>query len=201
MIAGGVVNVEIFLLLKAISSCVPSFKYENLRSFCGAAWLFPNCTPGKVGDVFSEVRETSSLAAQTFKAGASEALSACLLIRYFLEITIMPRGLIPAEIASFLAVCRVLDLMDTIKTFGVGDRILRELKQEVARSLRLHVAAYGCEWVKPKHHYMIHMPRQVEEDGVWLDCFVHERKHQIIKEAAAHIKNTCLLYTSPSPRD
>ena len=102
----------------------------------------------------------------------------------------MPRGLIPAETASFLAVCRVLDLMDTIKKFGIGDRILRELKQEVARSLRLHVAAYGCDWVKPKHHYMIHMPRQVEEDGVWLDCFVHERKHQVIKEAASHIKNT-----------
>ena len=102
----------------------------------------------------------------------------------------MPRGLIPAETASFLAVCRVLDLMDTIKKSGVGDRILRELKQEVARNLRLHVAAYGCDWVKPKHHYMIHMPRQVEEDGVWLDCFVHERKHQVIKEAASHIKNT-----------
>ncbi len=152
--------------------------------------MFPNCNPGKVHDVFGEVRGASSLAAHTFKAGASEALSDYPLIRYFLETMSMPRGLIPAEAASFLAVCRVLDLMDTIKKFGVGDRFPRELKQEVARSLRLHVAAYGCDWVKPKHHYMIHMPRQVEEDGVWLDCFVHERKHHIIKEAAAHIKNT-----------
>ncbi len=79
----------------------------------------------------------------------------------------MPRGVIPAEAASFLAVCRVLDLMGTIKKSGVGDRILRELKQWVARSLRLHVAAYGRDWVKPKRHYMIHMSRQVEEDGVW----------------------------------
>ena len=102
----------------------------------------------------------------------------------------MPRGVIPAETASLLAVCRVLDLMDAIKKSGVGDRLVRELKQEVACSLRLHVAAYGVEWVKPKHHYMIHMPRQVSEDGVWLDCFVHERKHQVIKSAASHIKNT-----------
>jgi hypothetical protein len=93
MIAGGVVNVEIFLLLKAISSCIPGFKYETLRNFCGAAWLFPKCRPpGRLRDVFSEVRETSSLAAQIFKAGASEILSIYPLIRYFLEVTIMPRG-------------------------------------------------------------------------------------------------------------
>ncbi len=137
---------------------------------------FRIATLGRVHDVFSEVREASSLAAHSFKAGASEVLSVYPLIRYFLEITIMPRGPNPAETAPFLAVCRVLDLMDTIRNVGVGDR---KPKQEVARSLRLHVAAYGCDWVEPKHHYMIHMPRHVEEDGVWLDCFVHVRKHII----------------------
>jgi hypothetical protein len=36
----------------------------------------------------------------------------------------------------------------------------------------------------------MHMTRQVEKDGIWLDCFVHERTHQVTKEAASHLKNT-----------
>ena len=37
---------------------------------------------------------------------------------------------------------------------------------------------------------MWHMTRQAEEDGFWVDCFVHERKHQLTKDAPNHVKNT-----------
>ena len=43
--------------------------------------------------------------------------------------------------------------------------------------------------MKPKHHYLMHIHEQYEEDGFYLDCFTHERKHQVIKGSAEPIKN------------
>jgi hypothetical protein len=150
---------------------------------------------GRLSDIFNESRESASRSAGLFKGGASEVLAVYPLIRYFLEVVIIPQGLLPNEVASFLACCRVLDSMDLVKKNG-GAGALAELKREVSSCLSLHVVAYGSAYIRPKHHYMMHMTRQVEEDGIWLDCFVHERKHQVIKEAASHLKNTVIYEKS-----
>ena len=56
--------------------------------------------------------------------------------------------------------------------------------------LTAHRAAYGMEHIKPKHHYAMHNALQAERGDLVLDCFVHERKHQVLKRAATPIKNT-----------
>eukprot|EP00969_Alexandrium_andersonii_P056954 2511570-Alexandrium_andersonii.AAC.1 len=43
---------------------------------------------------------------------------------------------------------------------------------------------------KPKHHYMVHLPRQNDRDQVVLDCWVLERKHQVIKMSCEWVGNT-----------
>jgi hypothetical protein len=190
MLCGGVISVEIYLLLKTIAEVVPGFSYLTLKTFFDASWLFPRSRHhGRLSDIFNESRESASRSAGMFKGGASEVLAVYPLIRYFLEVVIIPQGLLPNEVASFLACCRVLDFMDHVKKNG-GAGAVAELKREVSSCLSLHVVAYGSDYIKPKHHYMMHMTRQVEEDSIWLDCFVHERKHQVIKEAASHLKNT-----------
>jgi hypothetical protein len=160
------------------------------RRFFAASWSFPRSRHhGKLSDIFNESRESAGRSAELFKGGASEVLAVYPLLRYFLEVVIIPGGLLPNEVASFLATCKVLDFMDLVKKGG-GAGALAELKREISSCLSLHVVAYGSAYIRPKHHYMMHMTRQVEEDGIWLDCFVHERKHQVIKEAASHLKNT-----------
>ena len=190
VLANGVMNTEIYAFLRAVAQCTPGFRYATMAAFCEADWSWPRARGKmKLADLFSEVRESSSLRDQSFKAGASETLSVYPVIRYFIEVAVAPTAKIPQERASFLSFCRVVDLMQAAKA-GDARSLTQELQHECSRSLRLHLAAYGPELVRPKHHYLQHLTKQASEDGFWLDCFVHERKHQIVKDAATHIKNT-----------
>lgn len=57
--------------------------------------------------------------------------------------------------------------------------------------MHAHQSAYGTSHLKPKHHYALHNAIRAQSPGrLPLDCFVHERKHQILKRAASSIKNT-----------
>ena len=187
MLSGGVMNSELYLVLRALSGVMPGFRYSCLKDFCDASWKWPrHRIKNNIGDVFSDVRETSSLAAKQFKAGASEVLAVYPLVRYFLEF-IVPADCIPAEKAAFLKCCEVVDHMQIAKR-DPRPEVLKKIKDLTAVFLRLHVQAHGNQHVRPKHHYMWHMTRQAEEDGFWVDCFVHERKHQLTKDASNHVK-------------
>ena len=42
-------------------------------------------------------------------------------------------------------------------------------------------ASYGESHFLPKHHFCLHLPRQLETHGLLCSCFVHERRHKIMK--------------------
>jgi hypothetical protein len=129
------------------------------------------------------------LSAESFKASASEILSVLPVLKYFLMHVLQADRIIPREASSFIAMCRVVTYVQQLK-HRFSEQTLADLKASVYDALRLHVHAHGKEYVRPKHHYMLHMHRQCEEDRFLLDCFVHERKHQVAKEKASHCKNT-----------
>lgn len=191
ILASGVMNTELFLLLQAWRHVKPRFRYATLELFCGAAWRFPSSTKYRnMGKLFCASRETASLAARTFKAGASELLSVYPLVRYFVEVVIAPSALLLKERASFLALCEVIDIVQTAKFTSATHQLSARMKAAVARSLQLHVDAYGKEFVRPKHHFLMHIWEQPAEDTVLLDSFVHERKHQAVKAKASLIRTT-----------
>ena len=187
---------EIFALLRALKRfyCgrprgARPFSFEILREFVGSDWKWPRGrgNPQRAMDVFSDVRETSGWKESKFKAGASEVLLVYPLIRHFLDV-VVPADVLVRERTSFNLCCEVVDLTQCVKLRGM--RHMPELKRQINAFLKSHVEAYAQEFVIPKHHYMCHMTRQAEEDGVWLDCFVHERKHQVTKDCSESIKNT-----------
>ena len=100
----------------------------------------------------------------------------------------MPTNKINAACQSFLALCIVLDELLKLK-YGRGSSSQHVLGL-LSRFLGLHKAFYGIEWIKPKHHFAFHNILSLDSDKVFLDCFVHERKHQIVKRAGTAIKNT-----------
>ena len=189
MLAGGVMNTEIYAVLRALFQGWPGFKYAVLREWCEADWAWPKSrSKANLGEVFSDVRESASHAARQFKSGASETLAVYPLVRYFIE-AVVPADRIVSERSSFFAACDVIDLMQSAKR--KSDRlVLRDLLRKVGSFFEAHIRAYGQQYIRPKHHYMFHMTKQAEEDGFWLDCFVHERKHQLAKSCAHHIENT-----------
>ena len=131
MLSGGVMNSELYLVLRALSGVMPGFRYSCLKDFCDASWKWPrHRIKNNIGDVFSDVRETSSLAAQQFKAGASEVLAVYPLVRYFLE-CIVPADCIPAEKAAFLKCCEVVDHMQIAKR-DPRPEVLKKIKDLTA---------------------------------------------------------------------
>ena len=65
-----------------------------------------------------------------------------------------------------------------------SEEILAELQAAIDDSLRLHIATYGTETVRPKHHRMHHIPLQIALDKWVVDAFTMERLHLVVKESS-----------------
>ena len=182
MFSQGVMNIEIMALLNALAAAIAGFSWKILRDFADAEWHW---CPGRLGqgamvEVFSEGRETSSKTAGVFKAGASETLQVYPLIRHFL-IEHVPAASVPTERASFLALCHVADLINDAKfsqTLEVPEGVRGDLTAALVRWRNAHEVAYGRTLLVPKHHFAFHLPGKI-----YLDCFTHERKNYIVKNA------------------
>ena len=192
-LSNGVMSTEIFALLEAYKASTPNFSYSALQDFFNADWMWPRCrritcVQSRLARCFDPAHEASSRENQSFKGSASETLSAYPLIRYWVEVHVVPSGKIPAERSSFFSLCTVVDLMQEAKSIDSDcQRVAQQLDAEVPESLRLHKEAYGKKYIKPKRHYLGHVAKRLD---FWLDCFVHERKHKVIKAAAKDIQNT-----------
>ena len=68
-LAGGVLNVELYLILRSVGKHYGRGSgFGIMRAFCDANWSFPKSASTKrLADIFSEVRESSTSSAETFK--------------------------------------------------------------------------------------------------------------------------------------
>ena len=129
------------------------------------------------GSVQERARETDVRPA----GSASETLSAGPVIRKWLEDVVQPKGICPAQVTSLLLCIFVMDLLVQANSGNVTPAMLADA---IARHYAAHVVAYGYAIFVPKHHFMLHIPRQLERFKFLVACFVHERKHKIVKRWA-----------------
>lgn len=55
-------------------------------------------------------------------------------------------------------------------------------------------ACHGDQHVLPKHHLAMHLAMQLQRHGALWTCFVHERRHKILKRPGEHVnKILCLM--------
>jgi hypothetical protein len=60
----------------------------------------------------------------------------------------------------------------------------------ISHSPRLHQLAYGTQYIKPKHHWMMDVAAQLVRDECVLDAFIIERTHLVVKGIADNVRNT-----------
>ena len=197
MCAHGILNFEFFLFFQACRR-LHDIRYSNVREFCQASWQWPQMfTPSArdaVLNVFSGKRETHTK--DKFKAGASETLAAYPLVRHFCQTIVHKLGGMELECASLVACCNIADVLLRRAKFchlRPNDSYASSLS-----SIRCHLvlfkAAYGNEEVKPKHHYNVHIPGQVERDGgKVMECVTLERKLKLAVQACLFSMNTTSL--------
>ena len=187
VLSNGIAQNEAGLLL---ASCADvGIPFSKFREFAAADWKF--CGTLAKGTVlracFSEAREKAWKGNQVFRAGASEMLVALPIMLHFLHAIVAPQGLLADAIASFTALGDLVHRMCLGKS-GATDE--HAFAAAIERHARAFLEAYPAVEVKPKSHYIQHVPSQLKRDGVVLDAFVGERKHHIIKLHATSIKNT-----------
>eukprot|EP00969_Alexandrium_andersonii_P191164 8443996-Alexandrium_andersonii.AAC.1 len=62
-----------------------------------------------------------------------------------------------------------------------SDISAESLMQKVMAHLRAFKALYGDSVMTPKFHYGIHLAWQYKQHGLLVACFMHERKHKVLK--------------------
>jgi len=127
-----------------------------------------------------------------WKAAGSEILSMLPLLHYwyifFLQGTEVANSC-SAACQCFESLCeRIFSLVKLLATNNNRFCDLLEVKQQQHHSN--FSKTYGCEAMKPKHHYSLHIPKQWRKYGFVLDTKVTERKHQTVKrEVVSSLQN------------
>jgi hypothetical protein len=133
------------------------------------------------------------------KGDASELLGLYALMRNFIEKRFVGRpGELVAERASFDACCTVVDTILLMKRGVIDPKSASGrdmLSAALFNHLRMHIAAYGDVYIKPKHNLNTCLPTQFFKKGVF-DAFISERLHLRVKEVAERVKNLTTFSSS-----
>ena len=180
------------------------FEWVELREVAGCEWLLPKSRRMRnVVEFFSLQRETSTRSSGSYKAKAGEILAIYPIVRFFAETVLALRDGMETQMESLLSICKVLDDFQNAKARIKPDG---SLVDSISQHLEAFLAANPGVFVKPKTHLLYHCAEQIqenetEEDEAFLvDCFVCERKHQMMKRACFHIKRTTKFEKSAMAR-
>jgi hypothetical protein len=165
----GLYNFELFNLFEYLKHHQVS--HSMLESFA-SRFKFPRCYAAE--KLFVE----HNWGSDHWKGSASDGLAGYAIVVLFLHSMVVPMGVCKKQIASFVALALVMDLLSMLKSSAVTSD---ELARAIARHLKACKAAYGDVVVRPKHHMAMHLGKQLAQHGMLLSCFVHERRHKLIK--------------------
>ena len=190
----GVFQVCLYLLLT-------SMEEANLHTLLGGAtgiyqylyeyikpWKFPakrKCTD--LYKVFDPKRRQGNRDAETFRCGASEGLALVQILSFWVSALVLPLGLCILACQAFIAFADIAECMVTVAT---GTIPADTLKSAIETFLEKFVQAFGASKLTPKLHWLLHSVEELADHGTLFSCFVHERKHKMIKRYANPVLNT-----------
>jgi len=192
MYVGGVLSQAMWEFL---NDCKRKMKirYSHLENFVHADWkcsFHRKKMFAKVRNIFSKKREKSANRKVGVKMIASELLAAYPLVRRFAELHGNDE-LHDAKVC-FLSACEVADALQQAKFqhFECRKTMAKLIKDLVRKYLDVRAAVYGKKGIKPKHHKLCHLWKQLEDDGFLMDCFILEHMHCMIKPLAEDLRHT-----------
>ena len=184
----GVWNTLVFLLLVEITKVDPDV-VSQLREYI-KCWSLPARLSGigsSLHDAFTSVPWKSSCKSRSFKCTASEGICLYAIIACFISAIYLRANVCKAECTAYLKACDVLDLL-IASAHGVVTS--QQLHDAVDSFLKSCLAAGWRQFMHPKFHWCLHLSIELREFGVLLTCWVHERKHRMVKRYTKHQQNT-----------
>ena len=142
-------------------------------------------------EIFNADRAASHRKAKHIKMQASDGLSLTGVAAMFCMNVLLN---LPKPIADS---CRkhcnaFLALTDVIEFIVASARVAvppKQLLKAVEKFLHLFKDAWGCSFMTPKFHWLLHLWKTLQRNGALLNCFCLERKHRMPKRYATEITN------------
>ena len=135
---------------------------------------------GSVNYILSADRIRLNLQKAQFSCSASEFLTVAPLLQLYIRRKVLPRKDCEMECESMLA---VLDYLELIYNIKAGIRVVApdELLARIQGHLDLFKGVYTAELMRPKHHYILHLPMCLFRHKTLLSTLVNERRHKLVK--------------------
>jgi hypothetical protein len=183
----GVWNITAQLLFLALYRSGMRDLYEALHAYV-LRWRWPKrVNQNQLHKCFLASRRAKNKEAKKFKCQASEGLSLYAIIGIFLALL---GDRCKAEVAAYLALCDVIDCFLYVTR---GSITPQHMLTCVHLFLRKFCDAFGEEKMTPKFHWLLHFPFYLMRHGTLIACYVHERKHRMLKRYCNDIRNTAVF--------
>ena len=114
-----------------------------------------------------------------FGCTASEFLSLQPLLKRYIETFVLARGEVIKQATSMVRVLEIVETLHAIKGRHVAADHLQHMIHDYLSCFK---EAYGVGFVRPKHHYLLHLPAMLRRHGTLLSCLVNERRHKVVKQ-------------------
>ena len=183
----GVFGTVVFRLLESMVSDGRRDVWDSLDGYM-QLWTWPSRVhSNSMKSVFSQQRATSSRKAKNFKCAASEGLSMYPVLAFFVQTVLLPAGRRIHECKAFIALADMIDLLCAIP---LGCVSVDQLRECIKVFLNLCMDAGWSAYMHPKFHWLVHLPKHYSQFMCLPTCWVHERKHSVVKRYANEICNT-----------
>lgn len=183
----GVFNTIAFAFIECFLSAGMKDVWEILEGYI-KLWQWPKRVHDRaLPEVFSKKHVAACRKSGQLKCSASEGLSLYPVMAMFTRSVLLPTGACTTGCQAFLALAEVLDQLLAIP---LGIVPPRELQRSIASFLDACIAAKWRSLMHPKFHWLVHLPQHLASWGTLPTCWVHERRHKMVKRYAGDIRNT-----------
>ena len=179
LIVSGVWNHELGALLPKLKQA--GFSQADLHEYLqGFKWPKQQGSHAASGKNIFRKQQSGHI-----KCSASEALGVFGVVRLFLSQHMDKFEAIRDEVASYMKLCEVFDVIQACKN---NFKSASDLHHAIHGFVTAHLKAWGSELWLPKHHYLQHLPWMLHNHSKVMSCFVHERKHRVAKRFAENLR-------------
>ncbi len=179
MVSGGIAGTEMALLMLQLHTV--GISLDSVRTFVNQ-YRLPQSL-GKINLDWFSVNRIAEKGDQ-LKSFASEQLCMIPLLYCFLAQVVAPMNIMNEHIHCFKLLRTIIEILSLGPKLAM--KHVAELRATIVDHHRLYKALYPG-YIKPKWHHLLHVPDNMNYLGVLLSCFVTERKHRTVKNAACHI--------------
>jgi hypothetical protein len=117
------------------------------------------------------------------------------VVAHLIQKVFLPQDLphLKPALDAYIALSNLIDCLSLANRGCVTPNMLL---QSAERFLALFTASWGFAYLCPKFHWLLHFGDHLEQFKTLIACFVHERKHKLIKRFANDMLNTRTLEVS-----